>query len=103
MRDASPQTIHLSDYTPPAYLISTVVLDLDIRESMVTVHATLRIARNPAHGKDAAPLVLEGHDLELVSVAIDGRALDAAAYRLDEHHLSIARVPAGAFTLETVV
>src|SRR5688500_9824320 len=102
MRDATPQTIHLKDYTPPAFLISTVALDVDIREAQATVHATLRIARNPAHGVEGGPLVLDGHDIELVSAAIDGRSLAAAEYRVEEGRLVIDRAPS-AFTLETVV
>jgi aminopeptidase N len=102
MRDAPPQTIHLKDYTPPAFLVSTVALDVDIREGQATVHATLRMARNPAHGIEGGPLVLDGHDIELVSAAIDGRALAAGEYRVEEGRLIIARAPA-AFTLETVV
>jgi aminopeptidase N len=46
--------------------------------------------------------VLDGRDLELVAVSIDGRALGASEYRVDKAHLAIAQVPA-AFTLETVV
>ena len=102
MRDATPQAINLKDYTPPAFLISTVDLDVDIRESLATIHATLKLSRNPAHGGANEPLVLDGKDLELVSVAIDGRALEPSAYRVDEAHLVIAQVPE-AFTLETVV
>ena len=37
MRDATPQTIHLTDYTPPAYLISTVLLDVDIRGDEIAI------------------------------------------------------------------
>ena len=65
MRDATPQTIRLQDYTPPAFLISTVALEVDIREGQATVRATLRLARNPAHPDAAAPLVLDGRSLEL--------------------------------------
>jgi aminopeptidase N len=102
MRDATPQTINLKDYLPPAYLVSSVALDVDIREGRATVHATLRFARNPARPGAAEPLVLDGEDLELESVALDARALGPADYRVDESHLTIAQVPA-AFTLETVV
>ena len=102
MRDAAPQTIHLADYTPPAFLISTVGLDVDIRDGQAAVHATLRLARNPAHPRAGEPLVLDGEDLELLSVAIDGRALAADEYRRDDRHLTIARTPE-AFTLETTV
>ena len=102
MRDAAPHVINLKDYTPPAFLVSNVALDIDIREGAVTVHAALRVARNPAHAAGTEPLVLDGEDLELVSVTLDGRALAEAEYRVDERSLTIAAVPP-AFTLETVV
>ena len=102
MRDASPRVINLKDYTPPAFLISTVALDVDIRAEQATIHATLKVARNAARNAPNEPLVLDGEDLELVSVALDGRALGQAEYRADEGHLTIAKVP-DAFTLETVV
>ena len=102
MRDATPQTIRLQDYTPPAFLISTVALDVDIREAQATVRATLRLARNPAHPDASAPLLLDGHDIELVSAALDGRRLDETQYRVEAGHLVIDQAPAE-FTLETVV
>src|SRR5688572_11456056 len=102
MRDAAPQAIHLKDYTPPAFLVSHVELDVDIVDGRATVRSTLKVARNPAHPVPGAPLVLDGEDLELVSVAIDGRALAAAEYRLDEASLAIPNAPE-AFCLEAVV
>ena len=60
MRDATPQTIHLKDYTPPAFLVSTVDLDVDIRDSLATVHATLKLTRTAAGGAASVPLVLDG-------------------------------------------
>ncbi|MGZ5098708.1 MAG: M1 family aminopeptidase, partial [Usitatibacter sp.] len=102
MRDAVPRIINLKDYTPPAFLISTVEIDVDVEDARVTVHSTLKIARNPRHPRADEPLVLDGGDLELVSVAIDGRALGASEHQADEAHLTIASVP-DAFTLQTVV
>ena len=102
MRDAAPQVINLKDYTPPAFLISTVALDADIQPAQATIRAVLRCARNAARGAPNEPLVLDGEDLELISVAIDGRALSESEYRTDEAHLTIAKVP-DSFTLETVV
>ena len=102
MRDAVPQVINLKDYTPPAFLISTVALDIDIQPAQATVHATLRVERNPARNAPAEPLVLDGDGLALLSVAIDGRALAESEYRVDEAHLTIAKVP-DRFTVETVV
>jgi aminopeptidase N len=102
MRDATPQTINLKDYTPPAFVVSSVALEVDIADGAASVRATLALARNPAHRDEAAPLVLEGRDLELLAVAIDGRALAPGDYRAEEGHLTIAQVPPS-FALETVV
>ncbi|MEO5692924.1 MAG: aminopeptidase N [Usitatibacter sp.] len=101
MRDASPLTINLKDYTPPAFLISTVDLEVDVREGQATVRATLAVARNPARNTPLEALVLDGDNLELLSVAIDGRVLAAGEFSVDEDFLSIAKVP-DTFTLVTV-
>jgi aminopeptidase N len=102
MRDATPQAIRLQDYTPPAYLVSAVELDVDIGESRATVRSTLRLSRNPAFPHAGAPLILDGRDIELVSVAIDGKLLAQGDYRVDDHHLVVPQAP-DAFSLETVV
>ncbi len=101
MRDAAPQAINLRDYAPPPFLISNVALEVDIRPGMATVRATLSVVRNPAARTREDALVLDGTGLDLVSVALDGRALAADAYELDESHLTIRAVP-DAFTLATV-
>src|SRR5262249_27791299 len=86
----------------PHFLVSTVGLDVDVKHGEVTVRATLKLARNGAGTVREAPLVLEGDDLELVSVAVDSRALGVDEYTLTPGHLTIPKVP-DAFTLETVV
>ncbi len=92
----------LADYRPPAFLVDTVDLIFDLDPKATRVRATLALRRNPAHGDAAAPLVLDGEDLTLNAVAVDGVALDAAAYRLGEHGLVIADLP-DACTLDTDV
>jgi len=101
MREPAPKTVYLKDYTPPAFLISTIALDVDIREDHALVRATLALARNPKAVDAQAPLVLDGEEIELVSVALDGRTLAPGEYELAEEGLIIARVPQR-FTLETV-
>jgi aminopeptidase N len=102
MLNPAPTTVYLRDYTPPAFLISAIDLDIDLQEDHACVRARLSVHRNPQAAQGNAPLVLDGDELELESVAIDGRTLAAGEYRLDEAHLAIAAVPAR-FTLETVV
>jgi aminopeptidase N len=72
MREAQPPTIYLKDYQPPAFLIDRVTLDVDIRADDTIVRATLAVRRNPAAARHDAPLDLDGDELELVSVAVDG-------------------------------
>jgi aminopeptidase N len=102
MLTPTPKTIHLKDYTPPAFLISTVDLDVDIRVDDTLVKATLAVSRNPQAPRSRPPLELDGDELELLSVAVDGRPLDNSAYALDAERLTIAGVP-DRFALETVV
>ncbi|TAK71242.1 MAG: aminopeptidase N [Betaproteobacteria bacterium] len=101
MREPAPKTIYLKDYTPPAFLISTIALDVDIRDDHALVRATLALARNPKAADAYAPLVLDGDEIELESVALDGRVLAPGDYRLGEESLCIDKVPER-FTLETV-
>jgi len=94
MREPTPKTIHLKDYIPPAFLIPHVELDVDIREDHALVRAKLRVKRNAGAG----PLLLDGDELELVSVTLDGKA---ARHELSPDRLTLHDVPE-AFTLETV-
>src|SRR5438105_8700985 len=93
MREPQAKTIHLKDYTPPAFRVETVDLDVDIRDDHALVRARLLVKRNAA-----GPLVLDGDELELVSVSIDGRD---ARHEVTPAQLTVYEVP-DRFTLETV-
>ncbi len=101
MRNDGPVAVRLKDYTPPAWLVSTVHLDVDIRLDETFVEATLACLRNPAVTGEA-PLVLDGEELETLAVSIDGRQLAADAYRLNAEQL-IVDSAADAVTLHTRV
>lgn len=101
MKTDSNTPIRLSDYTPPAYLVSSVHLDVDIRPQHTLVTATLTCARNPATPGDR-PLVLDGEDLETLSVSLDGRLLSPDDYTLGATQLSLSGLPE-TFVLETRV
>jgi aminopeptidase N len=97
----TPHTVHLEDYTPSAFLIDTIDLDVALFDEFTRVKARLAVRRNPASQDPDAPLVLDGQDLALDSVALNGRALSPADYVLTAEHLTLRGVPA-AFVLETV-
>jgi len=99
MRTDTPQPIKLADYRPPAFLIEEAHLSIQLHPTATRVQARLTVRRNGDH---AAPLRFNGERLKLISVSVDGRALPADEYRLDEEFLAIPNVPA-AFILETEV
>ncbi len=102
MREPTAKTIFLKDYTPPPYLISTIELDIEIRDNDAVVRARLAISRNPDAADPAAALVLNGDELSLQSIVLDGRKLAAGDYTVDNERLTIPSVP-DAFKLETAV
>jgi len=93
MREPQVKAVHLKDYAPPAFRVDSIDLDVDIREDHALVRAKLEIRRNAA-----GPLVLDGDELELVSVTLNGNAVP---HQVTEEKLTIADVP-DSFTLETV-
>ena len=101
MREPQPQSIHLKDYAPPAFLADRVELDIDLREDHALVHARLALRRNPAAADAAAPLELDGDELELLTLAVDGVTPRGNGYAVTPERLTVYHVPA-AFTLETV-
>ncbi|HEB93906.1 MAG TPA: aminopeptidase N [Gammaproteobacteria bacterium] len=85
----TPQTIRLTDYQPPAYTIDHV--DLYFTLDPDTTRVTSRLSVRRLHGDEA--LLLDGHDLDLISVAVDGRTLGSDEYRLDDHSLGLDGLP----------
>jgi aminopeptidase N len=100
-RDASPRTIHLKDYQPPAYWIDTVDLVFDLHEQGTRVSARLALRRNPAV-PHVDSLRLDGEGLSPISVRIDDRELPGERYRVDESSLTLFNPP-GQFVLDTEV
>ena len=101
MDKSTPQAIHLKDYAPPPYLIDTVDLAFDLGEDVTRVRSRLAIRANPDAASPAGALVLDGQDMRLVSVALDGRTLDPSEYSVGPESLTIPGPPE-AFSLEVV-
>jgi aminopeptidase N len=79
-----PTAILRSAYRPPAFLVDTVDLRFELDPKATLVRSRLAVRRNPAHGEAAAPLLLDGEALALVSVRLDGEVLGENRYRLLE-------------------
>ena len=93
MTNDTPKTIRLNDYRAPAFLIENVALEFDLHPDRTQTLARMALRRNPVHGDGRAPLSLLGEDLELISLALDGRALGPGDYTADAGGISLAGAP----------
>ena len=93
MREPQAKAVRLKDYTPPAFRVDSVELDVDIKDDHALVRAKLQVRRDLP-----GPLVLDGDELELVSISIDGKPV---AHQLTAETLTVQSVP-DAFRVETV-
>ena len=73
MKDASPRTIHLTEYTPPAWLVDSV--RLTFRLSPDATHVLSRIAFRPNPKTSDRAFFLHGEGLRLIGARIDGQAI----------------------------
>ncbi len=93
------KTIYLRDYRPPDYRIETTNLEFELDETRTTVRSTLTVFCNHDRSCGIRPLVLNGDDLVLKSIRIDGRELAEHDYKLDADTLTVLPVPEQ-FTLD---
>src|SRR5262245_11587236 len=93
MREPQAKSIHLKDYTPPAFRIESIDLDVDIRDDDALVRAKLQVRRTAP-----GPLVLDGDELELQAVTLNGKPCH---HKVEPERLTIDDVP-DSFQLETV-
>jgi aminopeptidase N len=62
---------HLADYRPPAWEVPRISLRFELGAERTLVHARLKVARS---GQHAEPLRLDGEELELLELRVDGVA-----------------------------
>ena len=98
MRTEDAPLIRLEDYRPSDWLIDTVDLDVGLHPQKTRVRALLALRPNP-EGQSGAPLKLDGDELVLKALAIDGKPLDASAYTVTPQALTIPNPPRHDFTL----
>ncbi|MEP6982693.1 MAG: aminopeptidase N [Sphingomicrobium sp.] len=98
--EAPPSPTHVAirreDYRPPDWLVPEIHLDFDLGTDTTRVRATLSVERNGDHDR---PLKLDGDELELVSVNVDGKP---ANYRMDGPAL-VLELGGNRATIETEV
>jgi aminopeptidase N len=76
----------LSDYKPPDFLIPNIFLDFNLDEHKTDVHAQFEVIRNNTQASD---LVLDGSNLVLISVTLNGKKLEPNEYQQTQEQLII--------------
>ncbi len=100
MKLSEPKTVYLSEYQPPDFFIDTVELSITLFADKALITSELRLRRSEQVSTDA-PLVLDGENLVLVELAVDGRSLEPAQYEVGEQTLTLFTVP-DVFTLRCI-
>ncbi len=90
MRTETPQPIRLAEYTPYPFVIETTDLEFVLDPEATRVRSTLKGTRTDT---TKAPMVLNGENLELLSITLNGEKLGNNAYVLDDEILTINDVP----------
>ncbi len=83
---AVAKAVYLADYRPPTYTTEQTELHFDIRDGVTTVSSNLHVRRLD-HDSDVLELL--GEELTLVSVSVDGRALNDNEYELSSRGLKL--------------
>lgn len=77
------------DYKKSEYLITDIFLSFDLNAESTTVQATSTVQLNTQFGSVPADLVLDGEELALQSVALDGKVLGPNDYATKDDKLII--------------
>ncbi len=94
---AARTPIYLAAYSKPAFTVEHVALEFDLDPQATIVQARLHLRR-----QGPGPLKLDGKQLELRGIAINGEPLGDNRYSVTDTGLTVHEVPDD-FTLETIV
>jgi aminopeptidase N len=98
MRTDTAPIVRLEDYRPSDFLIDRVELDVSLHPTATQVTARLSLRPNP-EGRMDAPLFLDGDEVNLKTISLDGRSLPSGAFEASPQFLVITQPPRQPFTL----
>ncbi|KTD50874.1 aminopeptidase N [Legionella quateirensis] len=95
MKESKSKVFNLSDYKILDYLVKHVDLEINLSKDPVQTQASITVLPNSeleSHSKD---LILDGENMQLTSILLNGNVLEESQYELTEHSLIIKNVPQG--------
>lgn len=111
MKEAQPQTTHLSDYQPSAWLVDNLYLTFELSDESTLVTTKTQFIRHQIDNEseqNQSELRLDGENLELLGIKLDGEILDNESYQVTDTQLILNKGHdqqplADQFELETTV
>lgn len=85
-------TTYRTDYRPFPYDLPQVELEFDLDPACTTVRTRITVQAKPETGS-GAPLVLDGQDIDLIEVRVDGQLWEDFAHDPVSEQLSIRELP----------
>jgi len=95
----TPKEIFLKDYKAPDYAFEKVDLKFELGEEKTLVTSNIRVIPKSS---DGAPLILDGENLKLVSLKINGSPVPEGNHKIAARKLHLTSLPTSAFDLEIV-
>ena len=99
MRTDIAEPVRLADYRVSDYLVDAVELDVSLHATATRVRAILRLSPNP-EGRPGVPLLLDGDELALRSLRLDGVEMAPDAALVTPDQLVLQAPPNRPFVLE---
>ena len=98
---AAPKTVYAKDYKKPEYQISHVDMTFELDSEHTRAVAQMQVRREPDTAENA-PMWLDGDELTLKSIAINGRPLTEKDYVLSDEGMTLLNPPKDfTLTIET--
>ena len=91
------KSIKLSDYVEYPFLIPSIYLDFDIWTDCVVVQSSMIIKPK---NKEPSKLILQGNQIKLLSISINGKELKLPEYSIYDEGLIIHSPPVSEFELK---
>ena len=99
MEQTSLQPTLLKDYTPSAFNIPKVDLEISIEKDFTEVRTKLYVEKT-SEAVGTSDLCLNGEQLELIALKKNGSIVEKNGYRLNKYSLIVIN-PGDSFTIET--
>ena len=93
MKEERARTIYRKNYTPPNYRVTEIGLEFKLYENETIVQSKLKIESLEKDLVKPNPLVLDGEQLELLEIKLDGTTLQSQQYQIETSSLTIPSVP----------